>query len=193
MNKILIYSLLFVLPVSVFAAKIDLSLDKSSTKEGTVVEVRINSEGKNINVVEGTLLFKSNDDVRRLYVNPDTTGSIMTLWPTPPQYNEENRTLHFVGGVPNGFIGDEILFKINISSKVSGSVEVSLVDVTAYLNDGKGTLETVEKNSVGFQSKSTAGDNSNVFMRNILLAGVIIILISLFIFVLFKYGNKKNI
>ncbi len=192
MKKFYIYILLALLPLSTFAAKIDVSLEDDSSKDGTVLLVRINSEGKNINVVEGTILFKPRVELGRLYLNPDTTGSVMTLWPNPPQYDEQSKTLHFVGGVPNGFTGDETLLKIKLSSRVSGQVEVSLSDTSAYLNDGKGTLESIESNKIDVEVKSVSGDNSSAYIRNILFASAIIILISIVIFALFRYGNKKN-
>jgi hypothetical protein len=156
----------------------------------TIVGVYLDSNDKNINVVDGSISIKAND-VGKLYVNPDTTDSVLTLWPTPPQFIESEGILRFVGGVPNGFKGKVLILKMRLSSRVAGVANISWSDGSGYVNDGKGTLENISAESLSVNIKST-GDNSTKFYTQKWFIGAIIFLI--FVFVLFViYGKKKNI
>lgn len=194
------------LPIKSFAAQLYF-VDVSSGEEITTLEVRINPEGKNINVVEGSVVFSgtaSND----LIVEVNTNASILRMWPTEPTYNKTEKIIHFVGGTPNGFTKEDILFRINLSSTTKGILDVSWSGVKTYLNDGFGTEEStsvksITINNVSFKNRE---DDQNKIINNIntkeisprfnlLNNGTILLLIIIFLifFVFVFYAYKKFI
>jgi hypothetical protein len=108
------------------------------TQENNVVSARIKS-GESINAWQGTISFSG-----AIPKNVITEGSVSLFWQTPP--NISGNEVSWSGGVPGGFSGDGILFKI-ILEEGSGKAVFSK-DTSAYLNDGTGraassTLESL--------------------------------------------------
>lgn len=192
-KKIFLFLFTFILvPQHGFASQLEFQVvpNTDPRDNATIVGVYLDSNDKNINVVDGSISIKAND-VGKLYVNPDTTDSVLTLWPTPPQFIDSEGILRFVGGVPNGFKGKVLILKMRLSSRVAGVANISWSDGSGYVNDGKGTLENISAESLSVNIKST-GDNSTKFYTQKWFIGAIIFLI--FVFVLFViYGKKKNI
>jgi hypothetical protein len=67
-------------------------------------------------------------------------NSAFGLWPRTPSLSADGRVVSFVGGVPGGFsIEGATLFNIIVEATKEGKVTLSPRNISAYLNDGKGT------------------------------------------------------
>jgi len=100
-----------------------------------LVEVRINTEGKEINAVEVGLAFPP--DLLGV-MDFSQGGSILTLWVEKPKTQKEE--INFLGGTPGGFKGEGLLAKITFLGKKIGKSEISFKENSkVLLNDGKGT------------------------------------------------------
>jgi len=100
-----------------------------------IAEVRLDTEGEEINAVKVDLNFPSN------FLEPadfSKGGSILTFWAEEPSVKEN--MISFVGGIPGGFEGKGLILKISFLGKETGKTEVSFSeDSKVLLNDGKGT------------------------------------------------------
>lgn len=106
-----------------------------------VVEARISNPDELINVIDGSFLFNSAVlEVREL----STGGSVLNLWAQGPEFSNKEGSISFVGGVPQGFQGNNgliarIIFK-------AAHVGVSQLDFgrnfSLLLSDGRGTKIT---------------------------------------------------
>lgn len=159
---LIIATLFFVLPQSSFAAQISFKNIPNTTvgDNTTIVEVRINPENKKLNVVEGVVSFKGIDS-SSLAVQIETGGSVLTLWPTPPEYFAKEKAIRFVGGVPKGFDTESLLFRIRLASSVAGNLDVIWSGGRAYLNDGLGTEEPIYANSSTISLEAQDISNTN--------------------------------
>ena len=133
------------LPYSVFASTMYIDTDHSDFFVGDTIlfNVRIDSEGKNINAVEGeVLLDHAADGVSLTDIN--TAGSKFSLWLSKPFPSENNTSISFVGGSPGGLISkDAIVFNIVLKLQETGQITLSPNNIGVYLNDGKGTKDEV--------------------------------------------------
>ena len=102
-----------------------------------LVEVRINTEGEEINALELGLTFPSN----LLEVVDFSKGnSILQLFAEEPKIQQGE--ISFVGGIPKGFNGDGLLGKINFLAKEIGKAEVSFKEDSKVLY-GQGLLASL--------------------------------------------------
>lgn len=118
------------------AAKIFIDLPEKPISVGNVslLKVMIDTEGKEINAVEGVLKFTSTVDITSI----NTGGSIFDLWTRKPSVEAD--TISFTGGTTAGVYGKSLkLFTIAIKPSSTKTIEISLEKATTYLNDGKGT------------------------------------------------------
>lgn len=129
----------------------------------TVIEVRIDPQGDSINVVEGILGIQNVGNAKISSVAIDTGGSVLTLWPFKPEYDENKHLITFTGGAPRGFNHEGLLFRVRIFSSASGSVRLSSLSTTSYLNDGAGSIKSVDSKSISVAvSKSDQSASSQV-------------------------------
>ncbi len=140
---------MFFVPHNLFAAQLIFqTISNETVGDGTVVvDVRIDPQSENLNVVEGVINFKGNA-TDKLSVDIETGGSLLTIWPTSPSYDPSGKSIHFTGGVPGGFNQEGSLFRLKLSSSISGKMTISWAGGSVYLNDGKGTKEAVSAQSV---------------------------------------------
>lgn len=183
----------YFIPQSMNAAellfKVNDNVDINTPK---IVEVYIDPQAKKLNVIEGTIKF-SGSILDTVAVQIENGQSILSLWPTPPQYNEVEHSISFIGGVPSGFDTKGLLFRIKISSPVEGDLGIQYTEGSAYLNDGKGTKESVSSNPVTIRmhneseyfEKSLSKSKYDIL---ILLIGFVSILLSVAVYV-----HRKNI
>jgi hypothetical protein len=150
LSQKIIYSLIgvsiFLLPGSVLASTIYIDANHSKIFEGDTIlfNVRIDSEGKNINAVEGGVLLDHESGAVSL-VDIGTSGSEFSLWPSKPLPSERNTQISFTGGVPGGFVSkDAIIFNIALKFNKTGLVSLSPNNIKVYINDGKGTEDKVQ-------------------------------------------------
>lgn len=133
------------LPYSVFASTVYIDTNRSEFFVGDTVlfSVRINSENKDINTVEGEVLLDYSAGAVSL-VDINTAGSAFSLWPGKPTPSENNINISFTGGSPGGLISNNaIVFNIVLKLHEQGQVALSLGNIGVYLNDGKGTKDKV--------------------------------------------------
>lgn len=188
------------LPQNVLAAQLSykiVSSDSQTSGTTAVVEVRIDPEGKNVNVVEGTVTF-SGSNADSLEVDIKTEKSVFPIWPTEPSYNAEKRSVQFVGGTPEGLTKEGLLFTMRLHSPVPGDVNVSWSGVKTFLNDGKGTEEstTVKSISINLDAKNTnrvAEENIQGIFSGFNFANSVTIISIVILLVILIYGYKKNI
>jgi hypothetical protein len=128
--------LLGVFPSYTYAAKLFINVPEKAVSVGDtiLVKVMIDTEGKEINAVEGIL----NIDTPQAVTSINTGGSILNLWPIKPSL--EKNTIVFTGGTTGGVFGSTLkLFTLAIKPTTQKPIKISFKEGTAYLNDGKGT------------------------------------------------------
>lgn len=107
--------------------------------DNIIVNVLLDSEGKDINAIDGRLVFDyktKNISVGDLSV----AGSVFSLWPQKPSLSMNEKEIYFTGGVPEGVNDDNLLvFKIILNLDKPGDLSFKNLDLGVYLNDGKGT------------------------------------------------------
>jgi hypothetical protein len=135
---------ILLMPRSAFAAELIFKVvpNIAAGDGATIIEARIDPQSKDLNVVEGVINFQG-AIADKLSVDVETGGSVLTLWPTPPNYLPSEKNIRFTGGVPMGFDREGLLFRMRLFSSTSGSVMISWAGGSAYLNDGKGTKEGI--------------------------------------------------
>ena len=110
---LLVFSAIF-LPYSAFASNvyIDTSHPDFFVGDTIMFSVRVDSENKNINAAEGSVLLDYlTESVSLIDIN--TSGSKFSLWPGKPLPSESNTSISFAGGSPGGFSSkDAIIFNI---------------------------------------------------------------------------------
>ena len=144
-----IYSILvfstFLLPGSVLASSVYIDTNHSEFFAGDTIlfSVRIDSESKDINAVEGEVLLDHAADGASL-TDINTAGSKFSLWPGNPLPSEHNTRISFAGGAPGGFVSkDAIVFNVVLKLHKTGQIALSPNNIEVYLNDGKGTKDEV--------------------------------------------------
>jgi len=183
------------MPQSTFAAELIFRSIPNTETGGntTLVEVRIDPQSKSLNAVEGEIKF-SGYASDGLFVQIENGHSILPLWPTPPQYDTDKKSVSFAGGVPDGFSSEGLLFYLRLSPASYGDLDISYVNGSAYLNDGKGTKETVFSEPLKIRidkggHKKVIGVAPNLIEIKYVI--IILVMIAVLI-VIFKYGFKKK-
>lgn len=177
---------------SLFAAELYFQvIPNTGSSTPTLVEVRIDPQSKRLNVIEGVLKF-SGDVLNNIVVEVENGQSILPIWPTPPEYNKDQKSIQFTGGIPNGFDVPGLLFKLRISPSSSGDLFISYIDGNAYLNDGKGTKESIDSKVLTLHvDKVLENKTKNIpfsFNRYVIIfVSTLVVLI-----VIFKYAFKRN-
>lgn len=126
--------------VPVFGAKLYLepNQDQYYLDDSFIVEIKIDTEGEEINTVKVSLAFPQ--DV--LEIKDFSKGSsILTLWVEEPIFSNQNGVIDFTGGIPGGYRGkDGLLGKIILKAKSGGEANIQIKENSqVLLNDGFGT------------------------------------------------------
>ena len=181
------------LPKNTFGAELSFKIVPNTNDDSTkTIEVRIDPESKRLNVIDGEILF-SGTSSGDLKVQVENGQSILPIWPTPPQYSSDNKSIIFTGGIPNGFDSEGLLFRMRVSSNIIGDLEISYTG-NAYLNDGKGTQVKISSDSIKFSVDKTEGDAKNVKSFDIIKYKYVIIILLIIVFgiLIYKYVYKKE-
>ena len=131
----------FSVPLLAKAAALYLAPSSQTVYRGDtfIVEARLNTEGKEINTVAADLVFPDLLEA----VDFSEGNSILTLWPKRAAIAAQG-LISFVGGVPQGFVGDGLILKVTFKAKESGTALIDLGENSkVLLNDGKGTEATL--------------------------------------------------
>ena len=141
MAKFFLFLILFLIPLSVFAAGATLSI-LPATGEFTVGQtvkttIFVHSGGNAINAAEATLNFPS--DLLRV-ASISKANSIFSLWAVEPSFDNAKGTISFAGGTTKPFIGSSgealsVVFHV----KKSGLASLALNGARTLLADGLGT------------------------------------------------------
>ncbi|MBZ9569795.1 hypothetical protein KJA16_02635 [Patescibacteria group bacterium] len=114
--------LFLIIPFFVGAATLYLLPQSQTVYQGDtfLVEVRLDTEGEEINAVGTDLKFPA--DLLEI-IDLSKGGSVLTLWVEEPSIKQGE--VPFVGGVPGGFKGEGLIGKITFLGKEIGRAEVS--------------------------------------------------------------------
>lgn len=151
----------------------------SESPQSHIIELRSDPEGANSNVVDGVIDVLG--DGVEIRINTDE--SVLTLWPTAPSYNNQTKSIYFVGGTPLGFSKDSLLFRMTVSSDVVGNIKLKYHDGSIYLNDGKGTKMPLEGISTDIVLTRSG---FNIISVMIMLLFVFIFLLGFYVYRTFK-------
>jgi hypothetical protein len=123
------------------AASVYFETSKNTVSVGDtfIIKVKIDTENKDINSVEGDIVLGSQNN--NFIVNDFIIAqSPFTLWPQTPSLSEDGKTNSITGGVQGGFNLDKInLFNIIVKTNKEGDIEFSPKNIVAFANDGRGT------------------------------------------------------
>jgi hypothetical protein len=169
---ILVFSAIF-LPHSVFASNVYIDTSHTDFFVGDTIlfSVRVDSENKNINVVEGSVMLDYPAELASL-IDINTAGSTFSLWPGKPLPSESNTSISFTGGSPGGLNSkDAIIFNIVLKLQTVGRITLSPDNISVYINDGKGTEDEVHVNNIIIdvlpeKLDSQAADDWNTIISN---------------------------
>ena len=155
-----------------------------------VIEVYIDPQAKELNVVEGVVGIVSEGD-EDLSVIVENGESVLKLWPIPPQYDAESRSIRFSGGSPQGFSDTSLIFRLRLQAAEPERVTAAWLGGMAYLNDGKGTAEPISAKSLKMNMDIESDESGDVekMQEGNSASGIIIVLVVLLS--LFAYGYKK--
>ena len=113
-NITAVFVALFLLlaPQSISAAELNFNLKSSGSGDSkqSVVEVRINPQSKRLNLIEGKIKF-TGSMTDKMSVQVENGNSVLSIWPVPPIYNDKDKSIGFIGGKPDGFQNEGLLFR----------------------------------------------------------------------------------
>ena len=168
---ILAFSAIF-LPCSVFASTVYVTTDHSDffTGDTIMLNVRVDSENKSINAIEGNVLLNySTESVSLIDIN--TSGSKFSLWPSKPLPSVDNTSISFAGGSPGGFNSKEaIVFNIVLKLQKAGQISLTPNNLSVYLNDGKGTKDEASVKNLVIDVLPKKSDSQSVDDLNNLIS-----------------------
>ncbi len=194
-NLIVAATALFLfVPGSAFAAELTFKLiPNTESSDNTIsVDVRVDPQSKSVNVVEGEILFSgaaSND----LTVQVENGLSVLSIWPTLPQYDKDQKKVTFTGGVPNGFDAEGLLFHLNISQASPGDLDISFANGSAYLNDGQGTKESVSSLPLKINTEKDNETAGNFFdLYTYIYIAAALLCVAAVVIILYIWIRKKT-
>ena len=101
------------------------------------VDVKVETGENYINATQAVVNFPAN--ILQL-VKVDKTGSVLNFWVEEPSFSNENGTLNFIGGTPQGVSGSSLqIIKMRFKASGTGSATISVSDAVVTASDGKGT------------------------------------------------------
>lgn len=144
---VFVFIVLFCLPKIIFASTIRVSSESSVyAKDVSILNVFLDTEDEVINSLDGNVILSDNNKGNFEVKDLSLANSVFNLWPRKPSLQESNK-IYFVGGVPGGIKGNNLLlFKIIVKINESGNFSISPENLKAYLNDGLATSRIISKN-----------------------------------------------
>jgi len=108
-----------------------------SINSNFLVQLKVDTNGQNINVAEGSLVF---DPDKISVVSLSEKDSIFSLWIEKPNFSNIKGTISFRGGTPESFNGSSgTILSITFKAKSGGSAEVKFSSGLVLAADYKGT------------------------------------------------------
>lgn len=121
-------------------------------KDVFAVDVFIDTEGRTLNAVEGSVIL--NDAATRGFIVKDISvaGSALSVWPRKPSLSSDGESVSFIGGTPSGLNDSKaLLFTLFLQAGVAGPFSLQYSGITGYLNDGLGTKVSYKDHSATVQ------------------------------------------
>ena len=165
-----ILGLLLLSPLVSSAAVVSVEPRGSEPQLGdtAIFDVYLNTEGETINTIDGSLRLV--DQNRLFFRNYFMAGSVFSLWPSPPNFKLQDRSVSFVGGVPGGLKTNHgLLFSLVFSAEKVGDINFRFSSTTVYLNDGKAAAVIARTQDLGLsiaQNNSGAKNNWQELIKN---------------------------
>ena len=126
----------FALPVQAQTVSLVSSKGTFAVGERVTVTVLIDSEGRSLNTVGGTVSVPTDFSISEVRYG----NSIVSLWIQQPTINKTDNAISFAGGIPGGFNSSSgTLLTFYITSEKADRATLRLRDVKVLLNDGAGT------------------------------------------------------
>jgi len=119
---------------SVSAAQLEVQIPSTiGVSDSFILPVMLDSQGENINAIEGNLQFPSNLILKEIREG----SSVITFWVDTPKV--EGNVIHFSGVTPGGFNGKGEVFTLVFTANNSSGGSFTLSGARALLSDGQGT------------------------------------------------------
>lgn len=160
---VLVACYLLLVPNSAHAARLYFYPDELDVVAGGsfVVEVRLDTEGESVNAVH----VKGNV-TGGILESVTTANSIIDIF-INASVDENRRTFHFYGGTPNGFSGDGIIGRLNITSGRPGEVNITFDEETQILSgEGVDISETATLNTAKIISLEPSANHIIITSRS---------------------------
>lgn len=102
------------------------------------VSVLVDTKGQEINAVQVNLSFPAD---KLQLVSPSTGNSIISIYTTPPKYDNSTGRIEIIGGIPNGInVPSGLITKLTFRVKGIGTASLRFNgESQVLLNDGRGT------------------------------------------------------
>ncbi|MDO8520866.1 MAG: cohesin domain-containing protein [bacterium] len=127
-------------PLTTLAGALLLSPTSGTFTVGSTFDVQIllDTEGKSVNALDVDLRFPPD---KLQLVSPNTSVSIISLWTSQPQFNNQTGRVRLQGGIPRGINVDSALVAtLTFRVKSVGNAILNFSDQSkVLLNDGLGT------------------------------------------------------
>lgn len=102
------------------------------------VSILLNTDGKSVNALDVDLKFPPE---KLQLVSPKTNVSVISVWTSQPQFNNQNGSLRLQGGIPHGVnVNNATVATLTFRVKTIGNAIIRFTDNSKILlNDGLGT------------------------------------------------------
>jgi len=133
---------LLMLTGQAYAAELQLFVPDTPAPSGPVsITVVLNTEGENINAIEGSLVVPREAIVREIRDG----NSAVNFWIERP--HDTDGTIRFAGITPGGIVSEGALIFTLIFDAKERDIHLNLTNAKAYRNDGEGTEVTLSLNT----------------------------------------------
>ena len=133
-------TLLAASPLTTEAAALLISPTSGTFTVGSTFDVQIllDTEGKSVNALDIDFRFPPD---RLQLVSPQTNVSVISLWTSQPQFNNQTGRVHLQGGIPRGInVASALVATLTFRVKSVGTAILHFSDTSkVLLNDGLGT------------------------------------------------------
>lgn len=130
----------FLISNSAQAANFSISPSSGTYTVGSTFEVSVvtDTKGQTINAVQLNLSFPVD---KLQLVSPSAGNSIISIYTTPPKYDNSTGKIEIIGGIPNGInTSNGLITKLTFRVKGVGNASLRFTgDLQILLNDGRGT------------------------------------------------------
>lgn len=142
----------FLLSSTVHAANFSITPNSGTYTVGSTFEVSVvtDTKGQTINAVQLNISFPVD---KLQLVSPSAGNSIISIYTTPPKYDNSTGKIEIIGGIPNGInTSNGLITKLAFRVKGVGNASLRFTgDLQILLNDGRGT--NVLENTFGASYK----------------------------------------